>query len=154
MAWIVRFNYATVEDGFRKILQEVSFKSIKHHVCENWGDDASLWRPRLGVVVYAFFHIARLQPFPEYHLIHRDMGEHPIMTDVIEATLDIAFHYPLCCSLLSKQRMELFTGICCRTSGPKAVGIRVSNCFRHWFQGQQVECLHSPVFHGWDTKWA
>jgi len=38
--------------------------------------------------------IARLEPFPEYRSIHRDVLEKPEVTDVVKAALDISLKNP------------------------------------------------------------
>jgi hypothetical protein len=43
----------------------------------------------------AFFHVTCRQPFPENSFIHRDMVNHPSMTDSVKTGFNIALKNPL-----------------------------------------------------------
>ena len=39
-------------------------------------------------------NLTGLQPFLEHQLVRRDVLEHPVVTDVVEAALNVAFENP------------------------------------------------------------
>src|SRR2546430_14234350 len=69
-------------------LVEEIFQSVQNQVRQRGRDDAALRRARFGGEQGSIFDVASAQPFLKHRRIHWDVLEHPVVTDVIEATFD------------------------------------------------------------------
>ena len=58
-------------------------------------DDTALRRALLRGVEDVLLHVPGFQPFPQDGLVHRDMGEQPVVADRVEAGRDVALQDPL-----------------------------------------------------------
>jgi hypothetical protein len=76
-------------------LAEEFFQSVQNQVRQRRRDDSALRRPRLRGEQSSLFNVAGGQPFLEHCHIPRDVLEHPIVADVIEATFYVTFQHPL-----------------------------------------------------------
>jgi len=56
--------------------------------------DASLWRSLFRGIQSLILDEACLQPFPQNFLIHRCVGNKPLMADIIKASGDVCVQYP------------------------------------------------------------
>src|SRR2546430_8932012 len=67
---------------------EEIFQSVQNQVRQRGRDDAALRRARFGGEQGSIFDVASAQPFLKHRRIRWDVLEHPVVTDVIEATFD------------------------------------------------------------------
>ena len=134
-------------------LVEEFFQSIQNQVRQRGRDDAALRRARLGGEQGSIFDVASTQPFLKHRRIRGDVLEHPVVTDVIEATLDVAFQHPLRRRALAQCFEALLNGVRGGAFRSEAVGVFVRRGFRNWFQRLQMHCVHGAVFHRRNAQW-
>ena len=63
-------------------------------------DNAPLRGSGLGGEEFVSIHESRLEPLLQYRLVRGDIGEHPVVVDIVVAALNIRFEHPLrhsCC---------------------------------------------------------
>src|SRR4029450_13341957 len=75
-------------------LRQERLQSIESPIRQRGRADASLRSAARWGDEYVFFHESRLQPLLEDDRVHGDVGQQPIVTDPVEAGLDIAFENP------------------------------------------------------------
>ena len=75
------------------------------------------------------------------------MREHPVVADVIEASLDVAFQRPLRRRFLRQRQKALFDGVRGGALRAKAVGIGIGLRFRNGQKREQVKSLHRAILH-------
>src|SRR6266849_5199050 len=74
------------------------------------------------------------------------------MADVVKASFDVCLEYPLR-TIAPRQRCEaLLDCICNRPLGSEPIRVPVRRALGDWFQREQVERLHRPVFHRRDSE--
>ena len=110
-------------------------------------NDSALRRSLLGRVQALLLQVTRLQPFVEDGFVRGDVSQQPFMTDPVETGTNIPFEDPACRSLTCQRAEAGFDGIRTGACFAKSVGVRVCRRFCNRIQSQQVECLHSSVFH-------
>ena len=87
-------------------------------------------------------------------LIHWNIGQQPIMADVVKTALDVTFQNPFRRDVFARERREeIFTGVLRTPSFSETKGFPICRCFRNGLQRQSVESLHSAVVHGGDAQW-
>src|ERR1700730_6375650 len=60
-----------------EVRHESAFQSIQRPIRQRWGDNTPLWRPSYGCYQLPAVDHSRLQPLPQYRLIHANVVEHP-----------------------------------------------------------------------------
>ncbi len=100
----------------------------------------------------SIFHVARLEPFPQYLSIQRDVVEHPCVTDVVEAATDVTFQHPGRAVFLTQHTETLLDGVGGRAFRPKTAGIGIGGRLRDRKQRQQIQRLHGTVLHRGDSQ--
>ena len=115
-------------------------------------DDAPLRGACLRREEFALIDEAGFQPLVEDRRIREDIGEQPFVADVVEATLDVTFKYPLRATAHCERYEALLLRVRRGTSGSESVGVPIRRGFRDGFQREQVECLHRPVPHRRNTQ--
>src|SRR5262245_63697818 len=73
------------------------------------------------------------------------------MADPVEARFDVSFEDPFGTASVAQYRVALPDGVSRRSFFPESVGVGIGGCFRDGIEGEQVECLHRPVFHRGDA---
>src|SRR5215470_20213031 len=80
------------------------------------------------------------------------MLQQPLVADLVEASPDVAFEYPLGGTLLGEHDETLFQGIGTPAAFAEAVGISVGQSFGYGCECQRVEGLHGAVVQGGDAQ--
>src|SRR5574343_1819324 len=104
-------------------------QAVQRQVCQNRGNDASLWRSCLRWEKPSRFNKARFQPFLKDALVHADIGNQPVVTDVVKTTFDISFQHPFWGSFPAQYVSHLFDSVCRRALTSESVGMMVASCF-------------------------
>src|SRR5712692_1127268 len=112
----------------------------------------ALWRTLLRWVERMLLHVPGFQPLPQHPLVHRDMGEQPVVAYCVEAGRDVALQDPLSRSLPGKDDRALHHRIGGGSFLPEPVGVRVGSCLGDGVQGEQVEGLHRSIPHCRDAE--
>src|SRR6266481_6538296 len=97
------------------------------------------------------FHITRFRPLLENDSVHRNMGQEPVVADLVEAASNVAFENPLWVCL-PQGEITLLHRIRTGSSLSETVGVPVSSSFHNRVQSEKVECLHRPVLHCGDSE--
>ena len=101
--------------------------------------DSALRSARLRWEHLVFPDEAGFQPLLENRLVHGDVGEKPVVADVVETGGNVSVKNPLSPVGAIGQYFEALSDcITARSFRPKAVGVRVRLGFRDREQGQQV----------------
>lgn len=74
------------------------------------------------------------------------------MADIVETPFNIPFQNPRCRCFPVQIVENLFDCISTTSVGTKAVAVTIRSRFRDRLQSEQVECLHSSVFHRGDAQ--
>jgi hypothetical protein len=86
----------------------------------------------------------------EDRFVHGNIVEQPLMTNVVEAALDVAFEHPA--RVFVTERSEtLFNRIRTTSPLPEAVGIQIRSRLRDRVERQQIQGLHGSIPHRWDS---
>src|SRR5215470_4372858 len=62
------------------------------------------------------------------------MGHYPCVRDGSETRAASSLHDPCCAIRATASNEAGFNGVCCRTSGPKPVGVWVRRCLGDWIK--------------------
>ncbi len=95
----------------------------------------------------SFFHETRLQPLPEDSLVHRNIGENPVVGEIVEEAFDIHLQNPFRAFLLGQNGKALLCRIRSGPPRPEAVGISIRTGFCNGVERQFVKRLHGAVLH-------
>jgi hypothetical protein len=133
--------------GLGEMLQQEPFEAVQRQVCQGWRNYSALWCSFFGRVEDVLLHVAGLQPFVEDGGIDWDVCHQPLMTDPIEARLDVPFEYPFWRSAFCQRLEALFDRVCCGPFRAKAIGVGIGPNFRDGRESEQVEGLHRAVVH-------
>ena len=119
---------------------------------EPLANNPSLRRARLGVEQTPIFDLPSFQPLSQHFFIHRDVLEHPLVTDVIETAANIAFPHPRRARLSTELNKALRNSISGASARPKAIGVSIRRGFRDGAEREQVESLHRAIMHRRDSE--
>src|SRR4029079_6640674 len=96
----------------------------------------------------------RVQPFPQYLVVHGDVRPEPLVADLIKAGFDVPLENPLRTVAMAPQAMGLCQGVRTAAFSPKAIGMAVGQGFRDGIETEQVESLHGSISHGGNSQTA
>ncbi|MNG01090.1 hypothetical protein D3C84_840530 [compost metagenome] len=85
-----------------------------------------------------FLQEARLKPFPEYRLVHRDMVQQPLVVYVVEATFDITFQNPRGTATSGEIGKASFNRVRAASHPSKSIGTTVRDGFRNRIKREQM----------------
>ncbi|MCY1368907.1 hypothetical protein D9M69_559190 [compost metagenome] len=136
------------------MLLELCFQAIERQIRQGGRYDSALRRAGIRGQQLTFVHDTGLQPLPEYTFVHRNVGDQPVVVDVVEAALYVRLQNPMSRGLLGQADEQLTHRIRCRAFNTEAVAIRIARRFRDGRQSQQMKRRHGPVGHGRDAQGA
>ncbi|CCN53613.1 conserved hypothetical protein [Vibrio nigripulchritudo MADA3029] len=89
---------------------------------------------RLRRVKLPRFHESGFQPLLKYRLIHRNIGDKPVMADKVKTPFDITLQYPTGTGLATEVHETLFDSISTRAIRAKAIAVSIRRGFRYGFK--------------------
>ena len=103
---------------------------------------------------FAVLHVAGVQPFLEYRLIHGNVGDEPVFADFVEAAGYVCVQNPFRRASSGLQHQKALTDrVSGGSVGPEAIRVWVRCGFRDRQKRKQVKSLHGPVDHGGNPQW-
>jgi hypothetical protein len=131
--------------GGRKMLRSHPFHSVTREVCQHGGAEPPVRRSRRGRIPLIFCHIARVQPSPEHGLLQRDMGQPPVMADLVNTRVDVAVSHPWRGCRMRPHTVAWPTRVRRRAAGMKPIRVGVGPRVGDGFARTPVEGLPGPV---------
>ncbi len=119
-----------------------------------WREDPALRCPALCREEGIALEVPGLQPLSQHAFVHGDVGEQPLVTDVVETPFDVSLQHPFRRMLSTQCIAHLFDCICRRAPTAETVGVSVAGRLGCRIERQQVQRLHGPVAHGRDAQGA
>ena len=147
-----RYNHVVriahhVHHSVLEVFLQKRFKTVQRHVSDPRGANPSLRGSCFGWEESSFFHETRLQPLPEDSLVHRNIGENPVVGEIVEEAFDIHLQNPFRAFLLGQNGKALLCRIRSGPPRPEAVGISIRTGFCNGVERQFVKRLHGAVLH-------
>src|SRR5712692_7239386 len=93
------------------------------------GNDPSLGSARLRLMEDVLVHVSRLQPLPEDGFVHGDVGQEPVVADLVEAGFDVPFEDPCRRVPVGQHGVALLDRVGAAPFFPKSIGVRVGGGF-------------------------
>ena len=137
----------SAEAGAQQRLQ-----SVESEVRQSGGDDPTLRRSRFRSAEPAEVDDSGLQPFSQHDPVHGDVGQQPVVIQMVEASFDVRVQYPLRGTNTRQDNEALRSRVHGGPASPKPVGVRIGRAFRYRLQREQVKCLHRAVPHRRDAQ--
>ncbi len=144
---IDRFCAFPAEAGAQQQLQ-----SVESEVRQRGGNDPSLRRSRFRSAEPAEVDDSGLQPFSQHDPVHGDVGQQPVVIQMVEAPFDVRVQYPLRGTGAGQDNKALRSRVRGGSTSPEPVGVRIRRAFRYRFQREQVKCLHRAIPHCRDAQ--
>jgi site-specific DNA recombinase len=108
-----------------------------HYLLCKGSDNSALWSSVRCFVEDVFFHIPGFQPLLKNGSVHRDVSQKPIVRNLIEAALDVAFENPLrFCAFQCGE--ALYHRIGAASLLTKSIRVSVSVRFHNWIESEQM----------------
>src|SRR4029077_9392854 len=103
---------------------QTSFQAIQGQIRDDGGADAALWRPDVRRMEDVPFHVSRLQPLVQDGFVHGDVGQEPVVAELVNTRTEVARSHPSRRGLLGQYREAWCDGIARGARGPNPVGVR------------------------------
>ena len=100
------------------------------------------------------FHAPRLEPLSEHGLLPGDVGQPPVMAQLVDTRGPVAFADPLGAGFATEHRQALVDRLSGGSLAPKPTGVPVPGRFRDGVHGEQIQHLPGPVRHRGDAEGA
>ena len=111
------------------------------------GDNAPLGCSFRGGEKDVLLQEACFQPFPQDDLVHRDVGQQPVVADPVVARLDVPFQNHPRPVFAHECFVNLHQGIGTAAVESESVGVAVRQGSLDGVQAKQIQRLHGPVGH-------
>ena len=125
------------------------FHPIQCHMCQQRGDDSSLWRACVCWRGEAECDHSCFQPASQCGGEYGQFGQQWFMVNVIKAAASIRIEHPWTAVLSVQRRMDGLNSVHRAAPWTKAIGVGFKARFPFWLQSRLDDCLHHPVLAGW-----
>ncbi|EVT82679.1 hypothetical protein Z046_32170 [Pseudomonas aeruginosa VRFPA09] len=128
------------------------FQAIQRPIRKYRRDDPPLRGSCLRCEQGSLIDIPRSKPFAQNHLIHRHIGEQPIVTDIVEAASNVTFKYPMRRTTFRQCIEAMCDCIGGGSLRPKSIGVGICTRFGNRLKCQFPQRLHRTIPHRWNPQ--